>query len=470
MPIGVQGDLIYKDKAMILEGMITALKSRIPDARIDIDSLFRIFFEVAANEFDGQFLATQLLFNDIWPMDADSVALLRFGDEFGYPIEDGTRSEGVVRVEGQGGTFVSAGARFAASTGPGEIFAFLTTQSGTIPDPGIPDAPDATDAAVAGNITGTIEYAISFLTLEGETLHGAASQPVTAVATKIDVTLPLGGPGTTGRKLYRMENGGEFAFVATMADNSTVTYLDNIATGSLGGLPATVNTAERISLTAEAAEVGLRFNVAPQTIVELAQVPDGVTAVTNLLAFQGGTDPQGIEDYRQKLLEFIRDPQSGSPRDLKAWAEQVIGVQDATVFVNDNLGTPTNGHNTIRISGPDGIIPDTEVIDAVNLKFLQENLANITNHVTTFDPNIINVSVTLTLTSGSTLADVTASVQEAIANYINEISVNKTVYKSGIVDAVFGLPGIVDVVVTVPASNVTSTITEKPISGVITVT
>jgi uncharacterized phage protein gp47/JayE len=75
----------------------------------------------------------------------------------------------------------------------------------------------------------------------------------------------------------------------------------------------------------------------------------------------------------------------------------------------------------------------------------------------------------VTLESSYTLGDVTAGVQAAIAAYINQLPVGATLYLSGIIDAVFGLPGIVDVVVTSPATNQTTAATHKKTPGTITV-
>jgi hypothetical protein len=56
--------------------------------------------------------------------------------------------------------------------------------------------------------------------------------------------------------------------------------------------------------------------------------------------------------------------------------------------------------------------------------------------------------VTLTLLAGFVLADVSPSAAQAITDYINSVPVGGTVYRAGIYDAVFGLPGIATLVVT----------------------
>lgn len=67
---------------------------------------------------------------------------------------------------------------------------------------------------------------------------GAVSNTVTTDASNRKVTLsniPLGPVGTTDRKIYRTEGGGStLKLLATISDNTTTTYADDIADGSLG--------------------------------------------------------------------------------------------------------------------------------------------------------------------------------------------------------------------------------------------
>ena len=88
----------------------------------------------------------------------------------------------------------------------------------------------------AGNLDqDTYQYAVTFDA--DAVVTGAVSNIVTCDATNQKVTLtniPLGPTGTTDRKIYRTEGGGSaFKLLTTLGDNSTTTYADNIADGSL---------------------------------------------------------------------------------------------------------------------------------------------------------------------------------------------------------------------------------------------
>lgn len=120
--------------------------------------------------------------------------------------------------------------------------------------------------AAAGNLSvGTYRYRVTFVTSAGETDGGTISSPVTTIAgvaddpetvdvdetvlenTKVRLTaIPTGSSNVTARNIYRTAvNGSAYLFLATISDNTTTTYTDNIADGALGaGVPSTNSTAD----------------------------------------------------------------------------------------------------------------------------------------------------------------------------------------------------------------------------------
>lgn len=76
---------------------------------------------------------------------------------------------------------------------------------------------------------------------------GAVSNPITTNAgnRKCDLSeIPIGPPGTLSRKLYRVEGGGSaLKLLHVLGDNSTTTYTDDIADGSLGAAFPTITDA-----------------------------------------------------------------------------------------------------------------------------------------------------------------------------------------------------------------------------------
>jgi uncharacterized phage protein gp47/JayE len=465
---------LYLTRDEIVGDMLSQLQGAIPDVYVGDDGTIFILFSVQAGQLENAFLANQILLNDMFVQTASLQALIQHGVQYGQALKEGTVSVGTLQFEGAGGTYIPALSEAAYDPGNGlDLIYFRNTIDGTIPNPGTPSAPTVGVGSATG-LTGTYEYVVTFATAAGETLPSAESAPVTVANQKVNLTnIPIGGAGTTQRKIYRDKNGAnDYHLVATINDNTTTAYTDSIsdATVAASAVAPTVDTARRITLAAESVLSGVETNVGVGTVTELVTVPATLTGVTNPSAFTGGSDQEEIESFRRRLLDFLQNPQTGSPGDLKSWAEGIAGVDSATVFSNDNLGTPTNGHTTVRISGPGGAVPSAAVQQAVLDELNSKDLANITIHVGTFTPVSTDVTVDVTTSQGYTLSDVSAGVQLAISNYITSLPVAGTMKIAEVIAAVIGLVGVDDVTVTSPGTNLTTATTAKRIPGTISVT
>jgi hypothetical protein len=108
--------------------------------------------------------------------------------------------------------------------------------------------------AVAGLVTdGAHFYAIVFYNGVG---NGAQSDVISVTVAdkttngKVLLQIPIGPTGTTGRKIYRSEAAGSaLKLLATVANNTDTTYLDNIADASLGAAIGSGNVAGATVLT-----------------------------------------------------------------------------------------------------------------------------------------------------------------------------------------------------------------------------
>lgn len=468
----VQADQVYKGKAQIVAEVLADWKARIPDVPTTPDSVVRLWTEIYSNSLAGAFLAMQELYADAFPQTAGPLALARFGEMYGRPQKVGTLAQGEVTFSGAGGEFIAVGSQVGAVRPLiGETLIFETLDDAVIPTPGVPTAPTAADGG-AGNVDGAIEYAVTFVTLGGETAIGATSNLLNITTESVNLTaIPAGGTGTISRKVYRRNNGGDWALVTTIADNSTVIYTDNALDVALGGPPPTESTAERVTVEAQAIATGSAGNVSPGSITEIVAVDADVNAVTNAAFFENGEDAETTEKFRQELLEWIQAPQSGGPLDLVAWATSIEGVETATVFENQIAnGTPTLGTNTIRISGPNGTVPDVDTVNAVAAYIAGKDLAGITNIIATYTPLTVTVEVTPTLAAGYSTGDVEDQIKQAIIDYVDGVAVNGTVYVAGIYHAVFSLPGVLTLDVDLPVADVVADVDEKPVTTTANIT
>lgn len=121
-----------------------------------------------------------------------------------------------------------------------------------------PSAPTCALAspAVAGNVdNGVHRYLVTFVTAVGHTAAGDISDTVTVadktVNGKVTLTnIPIGSSAVTSRNLYRtIASGSSYLLLATIADNTTTSYTDNIADSSLGAGAPSTNTTDDTYIT-----------------------------------------------------------------------------------------------------------------------------------------------------------------------------------------------------------------------------
>ncbi len=93
------------------------------------------------------------------------------------------------------------------------------------------------DSGVAGNLNGTYSYGVSFVTASGESGGTNSGVGVSVTNKKMNVSnIPIGSSAVIARKIYRTAAGGANPrkYVATISDNTTTTYTDNLADAGLG--------------------------------------------------------------------------------------------------------------------------------------------------------------------------------------------------------------------------------------------
>ena len=104
-------------------------------------------------------------------------------------------------------------------------------------------APLAKNLGAVGVLTGAYYYAITYEKDGVELVTGAVSNTVNPSSNSITVTCPIGPSGITKRDLYRTEAGGtQLKHLYNLNDNTTTTYVDNIADGSLGADIPSINS------------------------------------------------------------------------------------------------------------------------------------------------------------------------------------------------------------------------------------
>jgi hypothetical protein len=121
----------------------------------------------------------------------------------------------------------------------------LSFRSGSGAPLGPPPSPPQLSSAGSGNLVGTYSYAY----LEGDTTGQTTLSPaasITVAGEQVKVEVPLGRPGTTGRRLYRTTSGGsEFFLLLDFASGDGYfqqVFVDNVPDSSLGAAAPSADT------------------------------------------------------------------------------------------------------------------------------------------------------------------------------------------------------------------------------------
>lgn len=128
-----------------------------------------------------------------------------------------------------------------------ELYNFFTGNNLNLSRVVLASAPTAAVNSVAGNLNGTYDYCVSFVTATGETGWGLQAE-VSVVNQRVNLTnIPISADSSViARKIYRtIGNPGDTRYLkllTTINDNTTTIYADNIADGSLGADVPFINT------------------------------------------------------------------------------------------------------------------------------------------------------------------------------------------------------------------------------------
>ena len=199
-------------------------------------------------------------------------------------------------------------------------------------------------------------------------------------------------------------------------------------------------------------------NVAANTITALSTSVNGVTSVTNPSAFGGGTESESDDAFRSRILEKIRRPiTSGNRNHFIYWAKQVSGVGSAKC-----LGAEVCGPGKVRVIvlSDQYAAPDDVILDNVRAHIEEERQIGAEVTVAAAAPKTVNVSVTVKVASGYSIASIQQAAQTVLQEHINNVNredfdtapaLNDQDHESRISyyrigDLIFGIDGVSDII------------------------
>lgn len=177
----------------------------------------------------------------------------------------------------------------------------------------------------------------------------------------------------------------------------------------------------------QAVEGGESGNVAAGTITYMPVTIAGLGSVTNDEAASGGYAQETDDEYRERYYYDLKYPSNGSNQQAyRSWATSVAGVGFAKIFPQ------ALGNNTVEVCILDlsmepagaGLIADVQELIDPNQNGDGAGMAPIgaACTVTTGTSLAVNVSATLILAAGVSLAGVKAEIETGITEYLRSIA------------------------------------------------
>jgi uncharacterized phage protein gp47/JayE len=238
------------------------------------------------------------------------------------------------------------------------------------------------------------------------------------------------------------------------------------ATGIASYLPA---GSTNVNIPATCSQAGSIGNISTQIPLLVGSPVTGIDGVqlNSLTGGIYGTDTEGDEPYRSRLLNALASKAQGTVAWYQSTATSVTGVQSATVYPLNRGG----GTVDIYIVGTNNSIPSSTLIGQVQAAIDAGRI--ITDDAKVFGPTLytVNETITIKVDPNYDVAATGTAVQTAITNFINNLSIGGgtvgALYQSKVLAVALGVAGVLNATTT--NTDITFTTFQLPQAGTITV-
>lgn len=216
----------------------------------------------------------------------------------------------------------------------------------------------------------------------------------------------------------------------------TVPYKSTFATPSgtnfTTDATATIGDTGTVDVKATALTAGAGGNVAAGTITDIPMAIYGITQVTNKEAAYDGYEEETDADLLERLLFAIKQPAtSGNSNDYYNWATSISGVGHVKIL------PVWNGPGTVKVlvSDANGNPASADLLNEVRTYI--ETVRPIGANVTVVAPALFELTIKLTVTSGTGDADYIATmlnkyfVSSSFASTISYAKVGQMILTDG---------------------------------------
>ncbi len=217
---------------------------------------------------------------------------------------------------------------------------------------------------------------------------------------------------------------------------------------------------------AEALEAGAGGNVVPGAVRLLTACPVAVTAVTNPNAFTGGSDSEGDEAFRARILEsYQRLPNGANTAWYEATAMSYPGVTAAkAVGRAEGPGTVN-----VYVTGENGL-PSQELLEGLGAELQEKREIAVTVKVLAPATRRVNVSVAVKPREGADQETVLEAARQAVAGFFGGRLLGRAVLLAELGNRLYELEGVENYRFTAPAEDLPADSTVLPVLGTLEVT
>lgn len=220
-----------------------------------------------------------------------------------------------------------------------------------------------------------------------------------------------------------------------------------------------------VDVKAEAVEPGVGGNIGAGMIISMAMAPIGVAGCTNPAEFINGTDIEGDEVLRSRILEtYKRLPNGANAAFYLQEALSFERVTSATVIPRSRgIGTVD-----VVIATSSGI-PEQELVDEV-WNHLQER-REIAVDVEVLLPSLVTLNVSLDVSPGDeyTLEEAVAETRAAIENWFDGTRLGKSLMEAELGNMVYQCKSVANYQINTNLKNHTIEDDELPVLGTLTI-
>lgn len=238
------------------------------------------------------------------------------------------------------------------------------------------------------------------------------------------------------------------------------------------GISFVTTAAERIpageilrDVPARATLAGSAGNVPAGAVVYMKLAPAGVLGVTNPAAFSGGTDGEGDEQLRARVLASYRTLPNGA--NIGYYESKVLDFDfaEAVTVMPKKRGLGTVDVVFATRAG----VPTAEQLAEVEAVLKSEREICVDIAVSAPLTAEVDVAAALTVAEGHDFAAVKAAAGAALGGYFSGARLSRGVQRAGLYALLMAVPGVENVSLISPERDVTALDGTLPVSGAVTI-